>query len=129
MFSRKHSSVVLLYETLGFLAIIALSWLNEVIGLPYLLFGGPPHHTDFRESAMESMVVLLIAIPILMLSRRLALRLFYLEKFLKICAWCKRVDLGDRWVPMDQYLAAGFGQRTTHGMCPDCFEKVKSEIP
>ncbi len=129
MNSKKQSSLVLLYEAAGFMAIVALSWLNERIGLPYLLFGGSPHHPDFRESAMESVVVLLVATPILVLTRRLVSRLFYLEKFLKICAWCKRVDAGDRWVPMDQYLAAGFGQRTTHGMCPDCYEKVKREIP
>ena len=129
MNSRKHPSRVLLYETLGFLAIIILSWLDELIGLPYLLFGGAPHHPDFRESAMETVAVLFIATPILLLSRRLVSRLFYLETFLKICAWCKRVDAGDRWVPMDMYLAEGFGQKTTHGMCPDCYAKMKSEIP
>jgi len=129
MNSRKRSSQVLLYGALGFLAIIILSWLDELIGLPYLLFGGAPHHPDFRESAMETVAVLIIAPPILLLSRRLVSRLFYLETFLKICAWCKRVDAGGRWVPMDMYLAAGFGQRTTHGMCPECYAKIKSEIP
>jgi len=129
MNSRKHPSQVVLYETLGFLAIIILSWMDELIGLPSLLFGGAPHHPDFRESAMETMVVLIAATPILLLTRRLVSRLFYLETFLKICAWCKRVDAGGRWVPMDMYLAAGFGQRTTHGMCPECYAKIKSEIP
>lgn len=126
---RKHSSQVILYEALGFLAIIILSWMDELIGLPYLLFGGAPHHPNLGESAMETVVVLITATPILLLSRRLASRLFYLEKFLKICAWCKRVDVGDRWVPMDMYLAAGFGQKTTHGMCPDCYARMKSETP
>lgn len=129
MNSPKNPSLVVLYEAVGFLAIIMLSWLDELIGLPYLLFDGAPHHPDFRESAMETMAVLFIATPILLLSRRLVSRLFYLEKFLKICAWCKRVDAGDRWVPMDKYLAAGFGQRTTHGMCPDCYAKMKNEPP
>ncbi len=128
MNSKRHSTLVLLCETAGFLAIVALSWLDELIGLPYLLYGGAPHHPDFRESAMESVVVMVVAIPILVLSRRLLSRLFYLEKFLKVCAWCKRVDTGDRWIPMDRYFEVGFSQRTTHGMCPECFEKVKSEI-
>lgn len=126
---RKHSSQVILYEALGFLAIIILSWMDELIGLPYLLFGGAPRHPDFSESAMETVVVLITATPILLLSRGLVSRLFYLEKFLKICAWCKRVDVGDRWVPMDMYLAAGFGQKTTHGMCPDCYATMKSDTP
>ena len=129
MNSRKLPSRVLVYEAVGFLAIIILSWMDELIGLPSLLFGGAPHHPDFRESAMETMVVLIAATPILLLTRRLVSRLFYLETFLKICAWCKRVDAGGRWVPMDMYLAAGFGQRTTHGMCPECYAKIKSEIP
>ncbi len=126
-FSDKRSSIVLLYETAGFLAIIALSWLNEFAGLPQLLFGGPPERPEISESLMESLVILLVAVPILLVSRRLLSRLFYLEKFLKICAWCKRVDAGNAWVPMDQYLATGYGQKTTHGMCPDCYEKVTGE--
>ncbi len=129
MITGRRSSLVLLYETLGFLAIVGLSWLDELIGLPRLLFGGAAHQPDFRESAMETVVVLAIAAPILLLNRRLVSRLFYLEKFLKICAWCKRVDTGDYWVPMDAYLAEGCGQKTTHGICPDCYEKVKGEIP
>ncbi len=126
--SDRQPYLVLLYETLGFLAIIALSWVDELIGLPRLLFGGPAHHPEFRESAMETVVVLIIAAPILLLTRRLVSRLFYLEKFLKICAWCKRVDTGESWVSMDAYLAAGYGQQTTHGICPDCYEKVKNEL-
>lgn len=126
---RKHSSMVLLYEAAAFLVIIALSWLDELIGLPYLLFGGAPHLPDFRESAMETVAVLVIAAPILLLSRQLISRLFYLESFLKVCAWCKKVSDRDRWVPMDVYFAAEFNQRTTHGMCPDCFEKMKGENP
>ncbi len=124
MNSRRRSSVVLLFELAGFVAIIALSWLDELIGVPALLFGGAPHHPEFRESAMESVVVILVAIPILLLSRRLLSRLFYLEKFLKVCAWCKRVDAGGRWLPMERYFEAGFDQKTTHGMCPDCYAKM-----
>ncbi len=124
--SRKHPAVVLVWELAGFAAIIALSWLDELIGLPYLLFGGAPHHPDFRESSIESVVVIHVATPILLLSRRLLSRLFYLEKFLKVCAWCKRVDAGGRWVSMDRYLEAGFEQKTTHGMCPDCYAKLTS---
>ncbi len=129
MIPGRQSSLVLLYEAVGFLAIVALSWLNELIGLPSVIFGGLPHQTDFRESAMETIVVLVVAAPILLLSRRLLSRLFYLERFLKMCAWCKRVDTGESWVPIDTYLAAGYGQRTTHGICPDCYERVKSDIP
>ncbi len=125
--SDKRPSHVLLYEAAGFLAIIALSWLNELTGLPYFLFGGPPHQPDLRECGMETVVVLLVAGPILLISRHLVSRLVYLEKFLKICAWCKKVDSGGRWVQMDQYLA-DFGQRSTHGMCPDCYKKAKAEI-
>lgn len=128
MNSRKNASIVLLFELAGFGAIIALSWVDELIGLPYMIFGGAPHRPEFRESAMESVVVIVVAIPIILLSRRLLSRLFYLEKFLKVCAWCKRVDAGGRWVPMDRYFEAGFDQQTTHGMCPDCFAKAKDEL-
>lgn len=48
---------------------------------------------------METVVVLVIAAPILLLNRRLLSRLFSLEQFLQMC-----------------------------GMCPDWYEKAKSAL-
>jgi hypothetical protein len=49
------------------------------------------------------------------------------------CAWCRRLQIGDEWLEL---TAVGSGQtriaerlvrRSTHGICPDCFERVCRE--
>jgi hypothetical protein len=49
------------------------------------------------------------------------------------CAWCRRLQVGDEWLGLE---AIGTGQtriaeqlvrRSTHGICPDCFERVSRD--
>jgi hypothetical protein len=49
------------------------------------------------------------------------------------CAWCERLQIGDEWLRLD---AIGSGQtriadelvrHSTHGICPECFERVTQE--
>jgi len=49
----ESRSWVLWYVCIGFGFMILLVWLEELIGLSYLVFGGPPHVSDWRDSAME----------------------------------------------------------------------------
>ena len=48
-------------------------------------------------------------------------RLFHLEGFLKVCAWCQKVEHGDSWFPIAEFFQQRFDARTSHGMCPECF--------
>lgn len=50
------------------------------------------------------------------------------------CAWCGRLEVGGEWLRLE---AVGSGQtriaeelvrQSTHGICPDCFERVSSEV-
>jgi hypothetical protein len=49
------------------------------------------------------------------------------------CAWCRRLQVGEEWLGLE---AIGTGQtriaeqlvrRSTHGICPDCFDRVAGE--
>ena len=50
--TRRRSSTIVVYEILGFVAIIALSWINELLGLPSLIFG-TDHLGGWHESLLE----------------------------------------------------------------------------
>jgi hypothetical protein len=39
------------------------------------------------------------------------------------CAWCNRIKVVDRFIPIDPKLVAHLLERTTHGICPECFER------
>lgn len=47
------------------------------------------------------------------------------ERLIPICAWCKQIRMGDdSWEQIEKYLTdEGLGV-FTHGMCPDCAEKI-----
>ena len=111
---------ILWYEIAAFTLLVAVSWADEIFGLPGLLFGGS-HHPNYREASLETIVILMVAIPIVIRTRRVVARLFYLEGFLRVCAWCKKVEHGGDWVPIAEFFQQRFDARTSHGMCPDCF--------
>lgn len=120
------ASRVLLYEVLGFTVIITLSWLNELLGLAALLIGGD-HQRNWREAAFETLVILVVAVPTVLLTRRVVARLHYLEGFLRICSWCRRVESDGSWVIVEDFFTKQLDTKSTHGICPTCAEKVMQQ--
>ena len=128
MMSRKKAKRVLWYENIGFILIIVLSWVDEILNLPQLLFGGV-EHSNWRESAMETLLILVVWLVIYNLSRRVLARLFYLEGFLRVCSWCRKINHEDRWIPLEEYFASGYNTQISHGICPDCLDKFSKGTP
>jgi hypothetical protein len=49
-----------------------------------------------------------------------------LQGLLPICAWCKRVrDDEGYWDQVEAYFHKYTGIDFTHGICPDCLEKMR----
>jgi hypothetical protein len=124
---RKSGSQVLWYECFGFGLILLLSWVNKAVDLPHLIVGGEAHVSRWRDSFMETMLILLIWAFVLSLTKRLVDRLHYLEGLLRVCAWCRKVGHGERWMRLEDYFAEGFQIGTTHGVCPDCMKKMEED--
>ena len=51
-----------------------------------------------------------------------------LKGLLPICAWCKKVrnDQG-YWQQVEKYVEENSEASFTHGICPECMEKIKQE--
>jgi hypothetical protein len=49
------------------------------------------------------------------------------------CAWCGRLEIGDEWLHLEDIgsgktrITDELIRRSTHGICPDCFDRVKAE--
>jgi hypothetical protein len=125
--TRIQGSTILWYEAFGFLTIIALSWVNELSDLPYLV-GGTNYVPNWRESALETGIVAAIGIVVMIHTRRLLSRLHYLERFVRVCAWCKKLKLNGEWVPLEQFFETRFQTETSHGMCDVCVDEVKGQL-
>lgn len=45
-------------------------------------------------------------------------------EYLTICAWTRKVRMGEEWVPIDVYLHRRWGIRVSHGICPEAMKTV-----
>jgi len=125
--TKEKWNSILWVEGFGFSLIIALSWLTEAVRIPHLIFD-EPFTINWHRAMLRTMVVALIWTWVHVVTRRLLKRLHYLEEFLRICGWCRKVCHHDEWLTMENYFSSKFAMQTTHGMCPECLEKSKQEL-
>jgi hypothetical protein len=123
----KSRSWVLWYVGLGFGLMILLTWLEEFTGLSWRVLGGEPHTSDWRGATMQSLLIVTVWAGVFLVMRHLVAHLLYLEGFLRVCAWCRKVGHKGNWLPLEAYFAEGFHVSTTHGVCPDCYKRLKEE--
>ena len=123
---KRITRSLLLYETIAFALLITVSWLDDLIGLPAMIFGSAVQ-PNWHEAALETLVISGLAIPTLLLTRRLVRRLLYLEGLLHVCAWCRKINVNDQWVSLEQYFKTELNTNTSHGICPECSANVLAQ--
>ncbi|MGC2239058.1 MAG: hypothetical protein WA584_23085 [Pyrinomonadaceae bacterium] len=128
MQTEKYVSRILWYQGFGFLAIIALTWAIKFFDLLGYFGANDADSVNWRESILDTTLVVMVAIPVLILTKRLVSHLYYLEGLLHICAWCKKLQDDDKWVPLEDFFQENFHMRTSHGMCMTCAEHMKGQI-
>ncbi len=119
-------SKIVLYQHIGFLGIIMLGFLNELLELPTLIFSGDPFSFIFRRSTLEMLLVLAVWLLVSNSTRRILERVRYLEKFMRVCAWCRRINYQGEWMPLEEFMRQGFDTPTTHGICGDCLDQQRA---
>jgi hypothetical protein len=124
---KNKARRILWYECAGFLCIILMSWLDELLSLPQRLLGGASR-SNWREAAMESIVTLCVWFVMFVFTRKIIGRLHYLEGMVKMCAWCRKLDQDGKWVPFEEYIVRDMRTETSHGMCPECEAKMLGQI-
>ncbi len=128
MRKEARSTRILLYQSLGFLAIMSLSWFDELIGLRGLVLGNHPYISDFRESTLEMLTVLAVWLVVALSTHRVLSRTRHLESFMRVCAWCRRIEHCGRWMRIEEFLKMGFDTPTSHGICEECLEKERAAL-
>lgn len=121
-------SKVILYKNLGFLTVIALGFVDEITRLSSLVFGDQASSWEFRKSTLGMLLVLAVWFLVGMSTRRILDRLYYLEKFMRVCAWCHHINFKSEWISLEEFLQQGLDTPTTHGICPKCLAEQKAAI-
>ena len=125
--TKRKVDRVLWIEAFGFSLIILLSWLTEATRIPHLIFA-EPFTPNWHRALLRTVVVALIWLWVHLATRQLLRRLHYLEDFLRVCGWCRKVGYQDKWLTMEEFFNSKFATRTTHGMCPECLKLKVKEI-
>jgi hypothetical protein len=114
-------------QAIGFTFIIALFWAVELLGLPHLAFGEAAGF-DSNRVLSRTVVILAVWAWVELSTRRLVKRVEHLEKFLRLCSWCRKLAHDGKWLTTEQYFASIHETDTTHGICPDCEEGILRDL-
>lgn len=117
-----------LYQNLGFLCIIVVCFLDDLLQLPSLIFSDHPFASMYRSSTLNMLLVLAVWFMVTRSTRRVLARIQYLEKFMRVCAWCRRIHFKGEWMPLEQFMQQSFDTPTTHGICTDCLHEQQAAI-
>jgi hypothetical protein len=119
----KRRDFILWIEALAFGLIIVLGWLTEIFRVPHYLFSEPAV-TNWARPLLKTAVVLCVWAAVHVATQRLLKRLHHLEEYLRMCAWCRKLEHGGEWMPLEDYFGSAFSTKTSHGVCPDCSQQL-----
>ena len=117
---HTYEKVILGLELVGFAAVLVVLWLDEYIDIPFRWFGALKTPARPEEFWFETLTVLLVAVGVVVATLWVFRRLRALENFIQVCAWCRKVNLGDDWISFEQYLRRAHDVYSTHSICPEC---------
>jgi len=107
-------------EAAGFLLIIAIIWLDEILDLPRFLLGAAATPLRPGEGFLESVLTLGVGTAVVSITYRAFRRIEYLQSLVVMCAWCRRVRSHDEWLAVEQFLERQHHSHMTPGICDAC---------
>jgi hypothetical protein len=127
---KKNSQLtrIVLHQNLGFLAILAICYLDDLLKLPAGIFSEHPLAFIFSRSMLDIVLVMAVWFLVSRSTRRILDRVSYLEKFMRVCAWCRRIYFKGQWMPLEEFMRQSFDTPTTHGICKECFRQQKAAV-
>jgi hypothetical protein len=114
---------------MGFLAVVVLTWSDAIFDLAHLILGLPHREVDINRTAITTAVLVLLWMFSAYKIYLVVSRLSYLESFLHVCAWCRKIEHDDRWLSLEAHFARKTGGKVSHGICPECSMKVMRQVP
>jgi hypothetical protein len=111
---------ILLIELTGFVFVLLLLWMDEIVDLPHMLFGAPSTPINVAECITETVVVSLLGIIVLLTTFHLLRQIKVLEGILPVCSFCKKIRSQDSWIAIDDYVRDHSEAQFSHSVCPQC---------
>lgn len=113
---------LIIYQIIAFGILMLLIVGDEMFDFPHVLFGAPATPINWQECWIEGSYILVLAVFSIFLTKMLIVKVKYLEGFIPICSFCRKVRVGKEWQSMERYLSAHSEAELSHGLCPECAE-------
>jgi hypothetical protein len=110
-----------------FLLVTIVLWLDEFVDLPHLLLGSPETPSRPEEYIIETISILVVAIVSITITLFLLRRSRRIERFLRVCAWCRKIWVDGKWVSFEEYALKRHSLLSSHGICEDCVARLEKK--
>lgn len=117
---RRFTDRIVWYEIASIGLLLVFLWLEECLDLPFFLFKSPITPVNWTELVMETVVIGSLGTYLCFRTRRLIQQIKYLEGFLPVCLFCKKIRMEETWIPLKEYLTRHSEAVFSHGLCPEC---------
>ena len=115
------------WQFLTFIMLILIVWVNEVRDMPALLFNTAPQDVNIFRGCVLTAAVLVAAI--VAIGNTYLQQKRVLNSIISVCSNCHKVRVNqNQWKQMEEYISDNSLLTFTHGLCPDCMEKVMQTI-
>jgi len=127
MMLRKRDWGVIAGEAGLFFIVLIVLYLDEYVDLPYHMLGAAQTPYRPQEYVLESLSVLVVAIIVIMVTYIILRRTARLERFLRVCAWCRKVWVNEKWVSFEEYALKRHSLKSSHGICDECVDRLEKK--
>ena len=105
-----------------------MCFLDDLLKLPSLIFTDHSFEFLYRRTTLEMLLFFAVWFLVSRSTRRIMDRISYLEKFMRVCSWCRRINYHGEWMRLEEFMRQGFDTPTTHGICAECLEQQQAAI-
>jgi hypothetical protein len=125
---HAYEKIILAIELVGFLAVLTIIWLDEYVDVPFLYFGAAKTPARPEEYWFETISILVLGAAVFIATLVVLRRLRYLERFVRVCAWCRKVLVDDTWLTFEDYMKRQYDVEPSHGICPTCRARAPRRV-
>lgn len=119
---------IVTYEIFFFSLVCLTFWLNEILDIPHHLFGAESTPVNWIENIIETIIIAILCASVVYFTLRIMVRLKYLEGFLPVCSYCRRIKVNGSWILLEKFLHETTDLTISHGYCPDCIAKYHGDV-
>jgi len=120
MAMSSSKNMILAVELIGFSMVLLFLWLDELLDLPHVLFGGPATPINWTECLFESVMLIFLGTYVVTASYFVVGSLGGVSGGPPVCPACNRMKINDSWYSFRDYVARCCEEDGQHGLCPQC---------